>query len=150
MTRTSLLLAALVGVCACYRYVPETSPEPAVGVEYRAHLTPEGSVQLRPFLGQDVVRVDGRLVAVNDTVYEVSMGATTTSHDPRPIIWSGELMRLPKGAVERIERRELDRRRTVRAAALYTAGVVLAGSVWLSISGRATQTGDGGGGPIRP
>jgi hypothetical protein len=149
MSRTSFLLAALVGVCACYRYVPETTPEPAAGAEYRALLTPEGSVQLRPILGQDVTRVDGRLIAVNDTAYVLAMGASTTSADPRPIIWSGEVVQLPKPAVDHLERRELDRPRTVRAAALYTAGVVLAGSVWLSISGRATNSGDGPG-PIRP
>jgi hypothetical protein len=150
MTRTSLLLAALVGVCACYRYVPETSPQPTVGSEYRAHLTSEGTAQVQPILGQNVIRVDGRLLAVSDSIYELSMGATTTTLDPRPVIWSGEVIRLPKGAVDRIERRELDRPRTVRAAALYTAGVVLAGSVWLSISGRASESGGPGPGPINP
>jgi hypothetical protein len=150
MTRTFLPLAALVGVCACYRYVPDTSPQPAVGSEYRAHLTSDGSTQVRPILGQNVVRVDGRLIAVSDSVYEVAMGATTTSVDPRPTIWSGEVIRLPRDAVDRMERRELDRPRTVRAAALYTAGVVLAGSVWLSISGRASESGGNGPGPINP
>ncbi|HSA54568.1 MAG TPA: hypothetical protein VLE53_02640 [Gemmatimonadaceae bacterium] len=150
MKCASFAVAGLLAVCACYRYIPETAPEPLPGSEYRAHLTPEGAALLRPLLGQDVIRVDGRVLAVSDTAYQVAMGATGVSTDPRPVIWSGEQMWIPRAAVERFERRELDRPRTMRAAALYTAGVMLAGSVWLSINGRASERGGGGPGPTPP
>lgn len=150
MKRVSFVAIGVLALSACYRYVPETSPEPVAGSEYRAHLTSEGSARLRPLLGQDVIRVDGRVLAVNDTAYHVSMGATGVATDPRPVIWSGEQIWIPRSAVERIERRELDRPRTMRAAALYTAGVMLAGSVWLSISGRASERGGNGPGPTPP
>ena len=150
MKRASFVAVGALALCACYRYVPETAPEPVPGSEYRAHLTPEGAARLRPLVGQDVIRVDGRVLAVSDTAYHVSLGATGVTTDPRPVIWSGEQMWIPRSAVERLERRELDRPRTMRAAALYTAGVMLAGSVWLSISGRASAKGGGGPGPAPP
>ena len=150
MKRASFLAMGALALSACYRYVPETAPDPVAGSEYRAYLTTEGAARLRPLLGQDVIRVDGRVLAVSDTAFQVSMGATGVTTDPRPVIWSGEQIWIPRAAVERIERRELDRPRTMRAAALYTAGVMLAGSVWLSISGRASEKGGGGPGPAPP
>lgn len=150
MKRASIVALGALALSACYRYVPETAPEPAPGSDYRAHLTAEGAARLRPLLGQDVVRVDGRLLAVTDSAYQVAMGATGVTTDPRPVIWSGEQIWIPRSTVERFERRQLDRPRTMRAAALYTAGVMLAGSVWLSISGRASEKGGGGPGPTPP
>ena len=150
MKRASVLAIAALALSGCYRYVAETAPDPVAGSDYRAHLTPEGAARLRPLLGVDVIRVDGRVLAVNDTAFQVAMGATGVTTDPRPVIWSGEQLWIPRSAVERIERRVLDRPRTMRAAALYTAGVMLAGSVWLSISGRSSEKGGGGPGPTPP
>ena len=90
MKRASFLAMGALALSACYRYVPETAPDPAAGSEYRAYLTTEGAARLRPLLGQDVIRVDGRVLAVSDTAFQVSMGATGVTTDPRPVIWSGE------------------------------------------------------------
>lgn len=136
-----LLILLTASAPACYRYVPELEPEPSVGSEYRAHLTEAGTQQLQPILGQGIAAVDGRIIGANDSSYQLTVGKTIPREDPRPIIWAGELVFLPRGAIERLERRELDRGRTMRAAALYTAGALVVGSIWLSISGKASTKG---------
>lgn len=149
MMRAGWLIVAVLSAPACYRFVPETGSSPAAGNEYRAYLTEAGTEQLRPVLGQNVGAVDGRFMSVSDTTLEVSVGATIPrGDDPRPIIWVGERVVLPRSAIARMERRELDRPRTMRAAALYTVGVLAAGSIWLSIKGKASSRGDPG--PITP
>lgn len=144
--RIFLVLVALLP--GCYRYIPEPAIEPVPGAEYRAYLTASGTEQMKPVLGQDVVYFGGRAVAVRDTIFEFAMGSTVKRSDPRPTIWAGERIAVPRGALERIERREMDRRRTVRAAALFTAGTFVVGSIWLGVSGKSS--GSGGGPPTNP
>lgn len=122
---------------ACYRYVPAPSGDVILGAAYRGYLTPEGSRQVAPLVGQDVQRFDGRIVSVLDTAYLVAMGATVKQADPRPTIWTGEQLVIPRGAVNRFELRELDRPRTIRAALIYTGAMVLLGAAWLRIKGGA-------------
>jgi hypothetical protein len=62
------------------------------------------------------------------------------------IVWSGERLTFPKAAVNKFELRELDRGRTMRAALLYTVGVVAVGALVFSIKGGAS----GGGGEPPP
>jgi hypothetical protein len=132
---------------ACYRYVPVTG-DLVVGGAYRGHLTPEGSQQVARLVGENVVRFDGRVITVTDTAYLVAMGATLKRTDVRPTIWTGEQLVIPRSAVNRFELRQLDRPRTFRAAALYTAGLVVVGALVFSISGRAS--GDGSEPPPPP
>ncbi|HEX7123555.1 MAG TPA: hypothetical protein VF178_14355 [Gemmatimonadaceae bacterium] len=141
MARAGWLLLALLIAPACYRYVPELEANPSVGSEYRLHLTEAGTQQLQPILGQGIAAVDGRIIGASDSSYQVTVGKTIPRDDPRPVIWAGEVVFLPLGAIERVERRELDRGRTMRAAALYTAGALVVGSIWLSVSGKASAKG---------
>lgn len=137
---------------ACYRYVPTTSSDLIVGAAYRGHLTSEGSTRVAPLLGQDVRQFDGRIVNVLDTAYLVAMSATLKRADPRPNSWTGEQLLIPRAAVSNFELRQLDRPRTFRALALYTAGMIVGGVVWLTaIKGGAGGTPPpGGGNPIPP
>lgn len=143
MTNRRILLLLFALLPGCYRYVPEPTLDPVPGMEYRAYLSATGSEQMRPLLGQDVVYFGGRAVAVHDTIFEFVMGSTVKRTDPRPMIWSGERIAVPRGTLERIERREMDRRRTVRAAALFTAGTFVVGSIWLGVSGKSSGSGTG-------
>jgi hypothetical protein len=106
-----------------------------IGGAYRGHLTSEGSTRVAPLVGTNVDRFDGRIVTVLDTAYLVAMSATVKSTDPRPTIWSGEQLVIPKAAVNKFELRMLDRPKTIRAVALYSVGVLVAGGLFLSISG---------------
>lgn len=148
VSRTALLATILLS--GCYRFVPETEPRPEPGGEYRAVLTTEGSQRLERYLGQGVASVTGRVVAASDTSFLLAMGSSVKRDDPRPVVWSGERITIPFSAVARLERRELDRGRTIRAALVGGGGLLLAGAIWMSIGGRAEGSPPGGNGTIPP
>ncbi|HEX6316125.1 MAG TPA: hypothetical protein VFZ73_14745, partial [Gemmatimonadaceae bacterium] len=81
------------------------------------------------------------IVSVMDTAYLVAMSATLKRSDSRPTIWTGEQLVIPRDAVNRFELRELDRSRTMRAAALYTLGVATLGLLVFSISSAVSGSG---------
>jgi len=147
---SAILVAAVLLLGACYRYVPTTTGDLVPGSAYRGYLTPEGSQRVAPLVGQDVGRFDGRIVTVLDTAYLVAMSATLKRPDPRPMVWTGEQLVIPRAAVTRFELRQLDRPRTVRAAALYTVGMLAAGTLWLLIKGGGERGDDGIVPPVPP
>ena len=147
MLRGRLLRATAVPVLAlnllgaCYRYVPVTTGDLVVGTAYRGHLTAEGSQSIARLLGENVTRFDGRIVTVSDTALLVAMSATLKRADQRQTVWTGEQLMIPRSAVSRFELRQLDRPRTMRAAALYALGIAVVGGILLSITGVASQDG---------
>jgi len=136
---------ALTLFSACYRYVPATTGDPVVGGAYRGHFTPEGSRQVARLVGENVDTFDGRVVTVTDTAYLFAMSATFKRTEARTTIWTGEQLVIPRSAVNRFELRELDRPRTIRAAALYSAGILALGVLVFSIKSLAS-----GGGTVSP
>lgn len=132
---------ALTLFSACYRYVPAPTTDLLVGGAYRGHFTPEGSQRVAPIVGENVERFDGRIISVLDTAYLVAMSATLKRAEQRPTIWTGEQLMIPRSAVNRFELRQLDRPRTLRAAALYTGVIVLIGV--LVFSTKSLTSGEG-------
>lgn len=138
-------MLALTLFSACYRYVPAASGDLTVGSAYRGHFTPEGSRQVAPVIGENVERFDGRIITVLDTAYLVAMSATLKRADVRQTVWTGEQLMIPRSAVSRFELRELDRPRTMRAAALSAGGMLVVGLLVFSITSRS-----GGSGTVIP
>ena len=133
---------------ACYRYIPTTSSDVVVGGAYRGHFTDEGSKQVARLVGENVERFDGRIITVSDTGYLVAMSATLKRSDVHQTVWTGEQLVIPRAAVGRFELRELDRKRTMRAAILSTVGIFAMGALVFSIKG--ASSGNGGGEPPPP
>lgn len=138
---TAVPVLALQLLGACYRYVPVTTSDLVVGAAYRAHLSDEGSMRTARLLGENVTRLDGRIVTVTDTALLIAMSATLKRAEQRQTVWTGEQLMIPRSAVNRFELRQLDRPRTMRAAALYALGIAVVGAIVLSISGVASQDG---------
>jgi hypothetical protein len=132
---------ALTLFSACYRYVPTTTADLTVGGAYRGHLTDEGSRRVAPVIGENVQQFDGRIVTVLDTAYLVAMSATLKRSEQRRTIWTGEQLLIPRSAVNRFELRQLDRPRTIRAAALYGGGMLAIGVLVFSIKSLASGSG---------
>lgn len=143
---TGTPVLALTLFSACYRYVPTPTRDLVPGGAYRGHLTPDGSQQVARLMGENVTRFDGRILTVSDSGYVVAMSATLKRGDERPTVWTGEQLVVPRDAVSSLELRELDRPKTVRAAALYTLGIGAVGLLVFSIKGitRGSPTGPGG------
>ncbi len=135
----------MVPLAACYRYEPLASPTPAIGLEVRSHLTPEGSQQLSTTLGRGIASVDSRLVAEESNVWRIAVTRTRTA-EAREVSWSGEMLAIPKDAVNRWELKVLDRKKTIRAAVLGAAGGIAVGLLIKGIAGAASGDPNGGGG----
>ena len=90
--------------------------------------------------------------AVKHGAYELSLGpeAFLTSDDDnkKKVLDEGEQLVIPRAAVGRFEERELDRKRTMRAALLSTLGIFALGALVFSIKG--ASSGNGGGEPPPP
>lgn len=134
-------MLALTLFSACYRYVPAPTGEIVAGAAYRGHFSPEGSRQVAPLVGENVALFDGRIVSVLDTAYLVAMSATLKRTEQRPTIWTGEQLAIPRAAVNRFELRQLDRPKTIRAAALYGGGMLALGVLVFSIKSLASGSG---------
>ena len=148
--RLSCLLVVIATAPGCYRFVPETAPEPQIGTVYRAHLTPSGTTALTPYLGRDVVTVDGTMLRATDSAFAVAMAQSMSRTEQRPTLWAGEEMLLPRLTIERFERRELDGKRSLRAGSLLAVGALVSAKLWFTIRGKATGDPNIGPGPISP
>ena len=141
-----LPLGFLLAGAGCYRYVPIAGDTPSSGSEFRAHLTDDGSTRLTPILGSQVAIVEGRVSSANDSAFVVSMTATTNKALIQTY-WTGESITLPRSAIQTIESRQLNRRKTWFVAALGIAGGFFAAKIFDLFEGSAGGGGGGGGGP---
>ena len=119
--------AAILLLSACYRYVPSTPTSVAPGSELRFTLTPAGSASLVPILGQDTRAVEGRVSSVTDNAYVVAVAGTlkrSQGSGGEPTLsrttWAGESVTIPRAALEGVELRSLDAKKTTLVAVLGT------------------------------
>ena len=144
--------AALLLLAACYRYVPSTRDALAPGAEVRLSLTPEGTSQLVPLLGNQTTAVEGRVLNASDTAYVLalsgtlkSLGANGSSSVSRTI-WAGDSVAIPGVVVGTVERRRLDSRRTTLLAIVGAACATATVRVLVhALGGKSSGGGDGGG-----
>ena len=128
---------------ACYRYTPAPDA-PMAQADVRVQLSDAGAMAAASVLGEGITSVSGRVVSVTDS--DVVLAVSETSGPGRRVSWAGERITLPRSSLVRIERRTLDRRRTVGVAAI---GVGAAGAIALIVNAVGSRgDGDGGGGPI--
>ena len=120
--------AAILMVSACYRYVPNTTAPVTAGSELRLVLTPAGSASLVPILGPDTRAVEGRVSSATDSGYVVTVSGTLKRGQDSGgeatmtrTTWAGESVRVPRVAIESVELRSLDARKTTFAAVLGAA-----------------------------
>ena len=128
---------------ACYRYTP-TNDAPLAGADVRLHLSEAGATSVAPVIGAGMTSVSGRLVTVSDSDLVVVVSETAGAE--RRLAWAGERITLPRSAVASVERRSLDRSRTIGVGA---AGVGAAAAIALLVNAIGSRgDGDGDGGPI--
>ncbi len=148
MQGTRLLLSVLLlAGSGCYRYVPIESGAPPLGAEFRARLTEEGATRMAPVLGAQIAAVEGRVSSTNDSAYVITVSATTNRANVQTF-WTGESVTLPRGSIQSLEARKLDRKRTWIVTTLGVVGGFLAAQIFGLFEGSGTQ--DGGGPPPPP
>ena len=138
-------VAAFVAATACHRYVPVDAAAPPVGDIIAFHISDQGRIGLQERLGPGVARIEGRVVGAENDVFLVSVaGVKTLNGTDSP--WSGEVMRLDRGFVSHVQRREFSRTRTL----LLAGGLTTAVAVFIATRGFSAIFGDDGGGGGEP
>ena len=108
---------------ACYRAVPIDASTPPVGETVSFVISDRGRVGLGDRLGPGVARVEGRVVEAGGEEFVVNV-FRVASLNGETSAWSGETVRLNREYVERLQGRQLNKRRTALVAAGVTAVVV--------------------------
>jgi hypothetical protein len=145
--RSALLLATLWTVAGCYRATPIQGVETDVGAPVRVQLTDQASFELTPLIGNGIVRADGRLVSASDSALTLSL-TNVVARNGIETTWKGEQVTIKRTGVARVDRRELDRRRSWLAGVGGVAATVALGSAFNLIGGKSGgKNGPSGGGP---
>ena len=142
MFRAAISLSTLVLFGACYRYTPVSGVSPDAGSVVRLDLTDAGAERLGPILGRNAVAVEGTILSASDTAFVVSM-AGTRQRGEQGLAWAGEHVVVPRTAVQTVERRSLDKKKTFLVAGFAILGAI---GLKLIVSGYdALAGGDDGG-----
>jgi len=100
----------MYGFTACYQYTPIRST-PAVGSRVALEINDDGRVALRDQLGPGIVRLEGRVSAVEGDAM-VLQASSVTQIRGQAIAVDTVSVRVSQGYVERMDERRLSRART--------------------------------------
>jgi hypothetical protein len=118
-------------LAGCYTYRPLMKPEPAPGDRVSAQLTTEGSRDLTPEIGPEILHIEGNVLESDSAGLNLEVQEIETYRGIRSD-WHGEHVRLPRQAVAGIQQRRLSIGGTtmmggVLAAGLYVVYRILGG-----------------------
>ncbi|HSJ64468.1 MAG TPA: hypothetical protein VK922_11300 [Gemmatimonadaceae bacterium] len=138
---------AVVLSAGCYTYEPvPLVPAPAPGADLRLSITDRGTVDLRDYLGPNVERLNGQLVAADSS--EVNLAVrSVVMYNGSEQFWTGDRIRIPRSAVAQAEVRRFSASRTGFLAALAIGGAIMLADALL---GGGDAAGEGRPIPIPP
>jgi hypothetical protein len=145
--RTPLAAGSIVVLlAACYRYAPLTDLAPVDGAVVRLDLSDAGTARMGSVLGRNAIAVEGTILSRTDSSFLISVSATR-QRDEQPLTWAGERVTVPRDAVQTIEARSLNKKKT-----LLVAGAAVLGAIGLKliVSGLDALAGGGDGGITPP
>lgn len=139
------LLAAVV--TGCYRYTAHSPADPMpAGARVRVHLDAAGTRAIDATIGPAIVTLDGETMEWRQDSIVLFVRSAQTRSGER-FAWTGLRAAIPPTTIERIERRELSRRRSVALG----VGTVIAGALVIKAAIDAAGGGTpGGSGPPPP
>jgi hypothetical protein len=142
-----VVLAAALLLASCYTYRPLARPEPAPGDRVSAQLTTEGSRDLTPQVGPEVLHLEGTVVQADSAGLELEVQEVESFRGIRSD-WHGEHVRLPRYAVAGMQQRRLSIGGTTLMGGVLTAGLY---AVYRILGGPGLFEGGNGqaGGPDR-
>ncbi len=142
--QAAVILGTVQLFTACYQYVPVQSAL-AIGSQVALEINDDGRVALREQLGPGIVRLEGRLSAVDSDGMLVETSSVTQIRG-RAMPVDSVRVRVSQGHVERMNERRLSRSRTFMVIGGAVA-IVAAFFVGNGVFGRTTPPDDPPGGP---
>ncbi|MFL5403466.1 MAG: hypothetical protein ACJ8BF_11685 [Gemmatimonadales bacterium] len=104
MSRLCILAGLLLA--GCYTYRPLENPAPPPGQRVSAQLTSEGSRDLTPEIGPEILHIEGDVVTADSTVLDLEVREIESYRGIRTD-WHGEHVKLPRQAVAGLQQRRL-------------------------------------------
>ncbi|MGQ0639770.1 MAG: hypothetical protein ACT4P6_03220 [Gemmatimonadaceae bacterium] len=142
--RYIVLCGTLAG---CYAYVPITPGEaPPAGEPVALEISDAGRVGLSERFGPGLTRVEGRLTTSAAQEYALNVHRVAFIGAPATR-WSGELVRIDRGFVGRIQQRKLAKGRTALTVGAVTLAIA---AVFIATDLVGFFDGSGGGPPEPP
>ena len=128
-------LAVLLCCCsACYRYTPIQTVSANTGQPVRVQLTEQGSIDLAPMIGPTILTLDGTLASAKDTMITLAV-TNAIARNGVETAWRGEPVGIPRSAVNGVQLRLLDKRRSWLAAAGGVGATVALGVAFNLLGG---------------
>lgn len=135
------LLPLIVALSACYTYRPLATPEPSPGDRVSAQLTSEGSRELAPKIGPEVLHVEGEVVDADSIGLNLQVREIESYRGIRSG-WNGERLHVPRQAVAGMQQRKLSVGGTGLLVGVLTLGFYAA---YRALGGDDIFTGGSGG-----
>ena len=135
------LLPLIVALSACYTYRPLATPEPSPGDRVSAQLTSEGSRELAPKIGPEVLHVEGEVLEADSIGLDLQVREIESYRGIRSG-WNGERLHVPRQAVAGMQQRKLSVGGTGLLVGVLTVGLYAA---YRALGGEDIFTGGSGG-----
>lgn len=134
--RRVIVAATLLVSTGCYTMQPVTGQPFPLGMTVELAINDAGRVALRPLMGPEVVKVQGRLVQLDSAGYTLAVTQLGLLRDGTQV-WSGERVSIKSEYVTSAAERRFSRGRTavVTAAVMGVVAIVFTQSIKGSLAG---------------
>ena len=135
-SRRIVVAVTLLVSTGCYTMQPVTEQPFPLGITVELVINDAGRAALRPMMGPEVAKVQGRLVQKDSTGYTVAVTQLGLLRDGTQV-WSGERVSIKSEYVNSVAERRFSRGRTavVTAAVLGVVAIVFTQSIKGSLFG---------------
>ena len=135
-SRRIVVAVTLLVSTGCYTMQPVSEQPFPVGITVELVINDAGRAALRPMMGPEVAKVQGRLVQKDSTGYTVAVTQLGLLRDGTQV-WSGERVSIKSEYVNSVTERRFSRGRTavVTAAVLGVVAIVFTQSIKGSLFG---------------
>jgi hypothetical protein len=121
MLRALAAAALAVLLVACYTLRPTRGELPEVGTRIAFDVNDAGRAALGPTMGPEIIQIEGRLIAKEETEYVVAVTAIRTLRGGEQV-WSGEEVRIKSEHVGPAYVRRFDTARSVAVGGTVVGG----------------------------
>lgn len=139
-----LLAGAALLLTGCYDYRVTQPATSSTGTQVRVELSDQGTVAVRPALGDGVTHVEGIVREATSDQLTVSL-VNVQRRNERAVSWNGDLLTLAAADMREVRLRTLNRTKSFFTIAGTSAAVV--GGIIALARATGLVSGDGGGKP---
>ena len=129
-------------LAACYRYEPTTAALPSTGDDVRLTFSADATERLAPVLGPRTSSLTGHIFADDGSAFMLGVDRTFKD-DGVAVVWSGDRVTIPRSGIAQVERRVLDRNRTLLATGGVVAGAIVSVFILSKYRSGAGSSSDG-------